>query len=84
MPNRQFVATCWPLVDGDPTIPLAVKIEPFRQHDTDDAFGFLERIDEVVDTTQAEAADRMYADPGQEAIATLDVATLSGQTVYGA
>lgn len=61
-----------------------MKIEPFRQHDTDDAFGFFERIDEVVDTTQAEAADRMYADPEQEAIATLEVATLSGQTMHGA
>ena len=85
MPIHQFVATYQPLVDGDPTIPLAVKMEPFRSQYTDYEFGFFHRIDAVLETADSEEkAGAMFAELEEEAIKNLDVRTLAGQTVLGA
>lgn len=82
MPLRDFVATFRPAVEGDPSIPLAGRMQPYRDRYTDYEFGFFDRIDQVTTHARDEAeATRMLTDLEAEAIAHLDVNTFSGQSI---
>lgn len=84
MPVKEFAATFQPLLDADPTLPLAQKMAPFRDRYTDYEFSFFSRIDIVVETAANEKeADAMFAALEQEALSELDLGTFAAQTILG-
>lgn len=85
MPIRQFVETYRPILDADPSMPLAERMLPYRDRFTDYEFGFFDRIDEVtVSAADEQTATRMFTELETEAVANLDVGTFGGQTVLAA
>jgi hypothetical protein len=85
MPIRQFVQTFGPVMNGDPTVPLAQRMQPYRDRYSDYEYGFFDRIDAVTETALNEAeARRMFADLEAEAVVNLDINGFGGQSILAA
>ncbi|MBD8524278.1 hypothetical protein [Pseudomarimonas arenosa] len=85
MPLREFAATFGPVLNGDPNVPLAERMLPFRDRYSDYEYSYFGRIDDVLATAaDEEMAEQMFADLEMEAVRNLDISTFGGQTIVAA
>lgn len=70
MPVDEFVELYGGLLDGDPLLKVAERMQPYRSLYTEEQFAFFDRIDQALALTATPAeADRALAGLEQEAIA---------------
>jgi hypothetical protein len=68
----------------DPTLSLAKRMSPYRDHYTDYEFSFFDRIDQIVESaTDPAQADAMLARLENEAITKLDPKSHAGGNILG-
>lgn len=80
--REKFIEGAQPIIEMDPTLPLAERLAPFRSRYTAYEFSFYERIDGVVRKAQSlEEAEVMFAELEREALANLDAKRSSGANV---
>lgn len=83
--TEEFVATYSPLVEADPFLTVAERMSPYRSLYTAYQFSFFTRLDQVIATAEsAAAADAMFAQLENEAIARLSTRTVAEQSIFAA
>lgn len=84
MSTEQFVKANQPILEIEPTLPLAQKMASQRARYSAYEFSFFERIDQVVaKAADLDQADAMFAELEAEAIAQLDAKSRNGKTILG-
>lgn len=84
MPTAEYVKANQPILDLDPTMPLAQKMAPQRARYSAYEFSFFERIDQIVaKSADLDQAGAMFAELEAEAIAQLDAKSRNGKTILG-
>ncbi len=82
---EEFVATYSSLVEADPYLTVAERMEPYREAYTDYQFSYFHRIDEVIAVAEDQArADAMFAQLESEAIEQLTTETAAEQSIFAA
>lgn len=77
-----FVKAYQPVIEMDPTIPLAEKMLPYRKRYSAYEFSYFERMDSIfISATDFNEADKMLAKLENEAVANIDPATSNGANI---
>jgi hypothetical protein len=81
----EFVALYSSLVEADPNLTVAERMDPYKASYTDYQFSYFHRIDQVMEVAQSQTvADEMFAQLESEAIARLTTSTAAEQSIFAA